>query len=108
MFAQDASEKERAQTQYYRQNVGLVQYSLNNPDCQGAEDKQRTQYLLIPCVKILTIPKSECPDVWIRVPRLKWPKSWCSMEDPVVALERNLYGHREAGPYGKGNLRKSC
>ena len=23
----------------------------------------------------------------------KWPKSWFSMEDPVVLLERNLYGH---------------
>ena len=23
----------------------------------------------------------------------KWPKSWSSMEDPVVPLERNLYGH---------------
>ena len=60
----------------------LMQYSLNrdhqhlkwqqqkslmsNPDCQGAQDKQLTQYLLI---------------------------SRSSMEDPVVPLERNLYGH---------------
>ena len=43
--------------------------------------------------KLLKIPKSECPDVWIRLPRHKWPKSWSSMEDPVVPLERNLYGH---------------
>ena len=21
------------------------------------------------------IPKSECPDIWIRLPRQKWPKS---------------------------------
>ena len=27
----------------------------------------------------------------------KWPKSWSSMEDPVVPLERNLYGHPLAG-----------
>ena len=39
------------------------------------------------------IPKSECPDFWILVPRNKWPKSWSSMEDPVFPLERNLYGH---------------
>ena len=26
-----------------------------------------------------------------------WPKSWSSMEDPVVPLERNLYGHLLAG-----------
>ena len=42
-------------------------------------------------------PKSECPDIWIRQPRHKWPKSWSSMEDPVVPLERNLYGHPLAG-----------
>ena len=47
--------------------------------------------------KILKIPKAECPDIWIRPPRHKWPKSWSSMEDPVVPLERNLYGHPLAG-----------
>ena len=47
--------------------------------------------------KLLKIPKSECPDIWIRLPRHKWPKSWSSMEDPVVLLERNLYGHSLAG-----------
>ena len=43
------------------------------------------------------IPKSECPDIWMRLPRHKWPKSWSSIEDPVVPLERNLYGHPLAG-----------
>ena len=47
--------------------------------------------------KLLKIPKSECPDIWIRLPRHKWPKSWSSMEDPVVPLERNLYGHPLVG-----------
>ena len=47
--------------------------------------------------KLLKNPKSECPDIWIRLPRHKWPKSWSSMEDPVVLLERNLYGHPLAG-----------
>ena len=46
--------------------------------------------------KLLKIPKSECPDIWIR-PRDKWPKSWSSMEDPVVPFERNLYSHPLAG-----------
>ena len=45
----------------------------------------------------LKIPKSECPDIWIRPPRHKWPKSWSNMEDPVVPLERNLYGNPLAG-----------
>ena len=47
--------------------------------------------------KLSKIPKSECPDIWIRLPRHKWPKSWSKMEDPVVPLERNLYGHPLAG-----------
>ena len=34
-----------------------------------------------------------CPDIWIRLPKHKWPESWSSVEDPVVPLERNLYGH---------------
>ena len=65
-------------------------------------DKQQTQYLLVPrkmedAPKLLKVPKSECPDIWIRLPRHKWPKSWSSMEGPVVPLERNLYGHLLAG-----------
>ena len=48
-------------------------------------------------VKMEDAPKSECPDTWIRLPRHKWPKSWSSVEDPVVPLERNLYGHPLAG-----------
>ena len=47
--------------------------------------------------KLLRIPTSECPDIWIRLPRHKWQKSGSSMEDPVVLLERNLYGHPLAG-----------
>ena len=35
--------------------------------------------------------------VQTRQPRHKWPKPWSSMEDPVVPLERNLYGHPVAG-----------
>ena len=30
-------------------------------------------------LSLLKIPKSECPDIWIRVPKHKWPKSWSSM-----------------------------
>ena len=68
-----------------------------------AQDKQLTQYLLTLKSKWKTlrnfskIEKSECPDIWIRLPRHKWPKSWSSMEDPVVPLERHPYGHLLAG-----------
>ena len=48
-----------------------------------------TQVKMEDAHKLLKIPKSECPDIWIRLPRHKWPKSWSSMEDPVVPFERN-------------------
>ena len=56
--------------------------------------------------KLLKIPKSECPDICIRLPRHIWPKSWSSIEDPVVPLERNLYGHPLAGLLWEGQQEK--
>ena len=70
------------------------------PGCDGqAADavSAYTQERMGDAPKLLKIPKSECPDIWIRLPRHKWPKSWSSMEDPVVPLERNLYLHPLAG-----------
>ena len=60
---------------------------------QGSSASQMT------AAKVMDIiyPGPECPDFWIRLPKHKWPKSWSSMEDPVVPLERNLYGHPLAG-----------
>ena len=55
------------------------------------------QYKMEEAPTLLKIPDSECPDIWKRLPKHKWPKSWSSMEDPVVSLERNLYGHPLAG-----------
>ena len=43
------------------------------------------------------IPNSECPGIWIRPPKHKWPKSWSRKEDPVVPREWNLYCHPLAG-----------
>ena len=70
------------------------------PGCAGQAADAVSAYTLVKMEdahKLLKIPKSECPDTWIRRPRHKWPKSWSSMEDPVVPLERNLYGHPLAG-----------
>ena len=70
------------------------------PGCDGqAADavSAYTQVKMEDAHKLFKIPKSECPDIWIRLPRHKWPKSWSSMEDRVVLLERNLYDHPLAG-----------
>ena len=56
------------------------------PGCDGqAADavSAYTQVKMEDAHKLIKIPKSECPDIWIRLP-------WSSMEDPVVPLERNL------------------
>ena len=70
------------------------------PGCSGQEAdaiSAYTQVKMEDAPSSLKISKSECPDIWICLPRHKWPKSWSSIEDPVVPLERNLYGHPLAG-----------
>ena len=70
------------------------------PGCAGQAADAASAYTHVKmedAPTLLKIPNSECPDIWIRLPRHKWPKSWSSMEDPVVPLERNLYGHPLAG-----------
>ena len=67
-----------------------------------------TQVKMEDAHKLLKIPKSECPDIWIRLPRHKWPKSWSNMEDPVVPLEKEICTVILWQDYcGKGNLRTS-
>ena len=74
------------------------------PGCDGqAADAVSafTQVKMEDAHKLLNIPKSECPDIWIRPPRHKWPKSWSSMEDVVVRLERSTsqpYPHPAVRP----------
>ena len=70
------------------------------PGCAGhAADavSAKTQVKMKDAPKLQKLPKSECPDIWIRLPRHKRPKSWSYIEDPVVSLERHLYGHPLAG-----------
>ena len=70
------------------------------PGCSGqAADavSAKTQVKMEDASLLLKKLQSKCPDIWIRLPRHKWPKSLSSMEDPVVPLESNLYGHPLAG-----------
>ena len=70
------------------------------PGCAGqAADavSAYTQVKMEDVPSLLKIPRSECPDLWIRLSRHKWPKSWSSVEDQVVLLDRTLYGHLLAG-----------
>ena len=58
------------------------------PDCAGqATDavSANPQVKMEDAPRLLKIPNSKCPYLWIRLPRQKWPKSWSSVEDPVVS-----------------------
>ena len=66
------------------------------PGCAGQAADAVSAYTQVKkedAPKLLKIPESECPDIWIRLPRHKWHKSRSNMADLVVPLERNLYGH---------------
>ena len=56
------------------------------PGCSGQADAVSafSQVKMEDASTLLKIPKSECQDIWIRLPKQKWPKSWSSMENPVV------------------------
>ena len=65
-----------------------------------------TQIKMEDAPSLLKIPKSECPDIWIRLPKHKWPRSWSSKKDPVVASERNLYSHLLTGQLWREQFEK--
>ena len=79
------------------------------PGCDGQAADAVSAYTKVKMEdahKLLKIPKSECPDIWIRLPRHTWPKSWSGVEEPVVPLEGNLYGHSLAGLLWERQLEK--
>ena len=67
-----------------------------------------TQVNLEDAPPLLRIPKSDCPDVWIRFPRHKWPKSCANVEDPVIPVERNCTDTHSLDYCGKNNAREFC
>ena len=80
------------------------------PGCDGQPADAVSAYTQVKnedAHKLLKVPKSECPDIWIRLPRHKWPKSWSSIEDPVVPLSEICMVILWQDYTGKGNLRKS-
>ena len=81
------------------------------PDCDGrAADAVSAPHLgnIGRCSKIIEkSQRQESPDIWIRLPRQKWPKSWNTIEHRVVPLEGNLYSHPVAGPPVGETVRRS-
>ena len=70
------------------------------PGMAGSAADARSAYTQVPLSmlsELLQIPEHECQKIWVSLPRDRWPKHWRSIEDPVVPLDRNLYGHPLAG-----------
>ena len=59
--------------------------------------KAYTQVLLKDAAELLGLPPEQVPDTYITLPRDRRPEWWDKIEDPVVLLERNLYGHPLGG-----------
>ena len=56
------------------------------PRCEGqAADAvcAKTQVKMEDGPTLLTLSRSEYPNIWIRQPRHKWPKSWSNIEEPT-------------------------
>ena len=58
-----------------------------------------TQVKLRDYCHLIQDARGESPriETWISLPKHKQPKEWAHIKNPVVPLERNLYGHPLAG-----------
>ena len=67
------------------------------PGCAGqAADaiSAYTQVKMEDAPSLLKIPKSDCPYIWIRLPKHKWPKSWSSRTIMGKAIRESSVGTR--------------
>ena len=68
------------------------------PECKGEDadaEGAYTQMYLSEAARLLG--KDVIPETWVSLPPHRIPDSWKGIEDPVVPLLVNLYGHPLAG-----------
>ena len=75
--------------------------------CTLLPDYVDTQVKIEDAPTLLILPNSQCPNIWIRLPRYKWQKTWHSIEEHAVLLERNLYRHSLQVCCGRGSSKRS-
>ena len=69
-------------------------------------ESAHTQVKMEDAPRLLKLPKSECRDIWIRLPRHRWQKSWSNIEDLVVLLNEIGMVTLLSDCCGKDNLKK--
>ena len=77
---------------------------IARPDCDGQADAVAayTQEKLEDAPRLLNICKSQCPDIWIRLPQHKWPKFWANIGSSFSSTKFLL------SPTWKDSSRKFC
>ena len=73
----------------------VMDVNARPPDCAGQAADAVSAHTQV-WRMLQNCSQFQCQNVlifWIRLPRPKWPKSSSNIEDPVVPLQRNLYGH---------------
>ena len=69
---------EQGSSAFQMTTVKIMDIISRLPGCDGQAANAVSAYTQVKMEdahKILKIPKSECPNIWIRLPRHKWPKS---------------------------------
>ena len=54
--------------------------------------------------RLVKLPKTECPTIWVRFPGNRWLATWDKINDLVVLLESNMYSHPSGGLLWKRKL----
>ena len=91
---QGASAAPRLQRQYFQDTISRLQAMAEEAN---EAVPAHTQVRVSETLRWLRLPKKECCQVWTRLPPSRRPNNWDTIEEPVVPLERNLYGHLLAG-----------
>ena len=81
------------------------------PGCDGQAANAAsacTQVKMEDAHKLLKIPKIGVSDIWIRLPRHKWPNHGPIWKTQSCLLKEICTGILWQDCYGEGNLRKSC
>ena len=94
----ETSSKTKSTAELYSHSKGSSRtFGSKFPDRAGeARDpvSAYSQVQMTEAPRWMTLPEEECLEIWTRIPWQQRPKGWDKMiEDPMVSLERNLYGH---------------
>ena len=78
----------------------FIDFIAHCPGNKGEDADARSAYTQVSWEEARRLlGRAKLPETYVRLPRSWWPKGqgWENIEDPVVPLRVNLYGHPLAG-----------